>query len=240
MRDTLAIDPRYCGPPDTGNGGYVGGCLAVHLGGDCAQLTLKAPVPVGTPLQVEHAEGAVVLSDAGRALAVVKPAVLDWAPLGAPTHAQAAAVVGQCRGFENHPFPRDFVSGPERLPGDGLAIRPGPVGPGVVAAPWVVHTNFCNADGQLDPVFVWAALDSTSSFPLLEDSVAFAMVPWVLGRLTVAIDAPVPAEAEVRVQAWTLGREGRKGTTRAALYNERGEPLARAEALWISLQRDDR
>ena len=37
--DTLSIDSRYCGPPDSANGGYVGGLLATALGTTTATLS---------------------------------------------------------------------------------------------------------------------------------------------------------------------------------------------------------
>jgi len=54
--DTLIIEPGFNGPRLSGNGGYVGGVLAGRFtrafGGDGAvEITLRAPIPINTPLR---------------------------------------------------------------------------------------------------------------------------------------------------------------------------------------------
>jgi hypothetical protein len=59
MMEALVIGPRFCGPPGSGNGGYVCGLIAARLGGQ-AEITLRAPPPLVTPMTVERAaEGSV-------------------------------------------------------------------------------------------------------------------------------------------------------------------------------------
>jgi hypothetical protein len=70
----FAIDARFCGPPQSANGGYVGGRLASYLGG-AVEVTLRRPPPLNQTLEVErpatdrvalvHSE--VLLADARRA-----------------------------------------------------------------------------------------------------------------------------------------------------------------------------
>lgn len=48
---SLVIDRRFRGPPNSGNGGYVCGCLARYVAGD-AEVTLRAPPPLERPLDV--------------------------------------------------------------------------------------------------------------------------------------------------------------------------------------------
>ena len=43
---SITIDKRYCGPPNSGNGGYVCGLLANHIGAS-AEITLRVPPPLG-------------------------------------------------------------------------------------------------------------------------------------------------------------------------------------------------
>jgi len=45
----IIIDKRFCGPPNSGNGGYVCGRLAQLIPG-AAEVTLRAPPPLDTPL----------------------------------------------------------------------------------------------------------------------------------------------------------------------------------------------
>ena len=46
MTSSVRIDPRFRGPPASGNGGYVTGLLARELGGFGCSVTLKAPPPL--------------------------------------------------------------------------------------------------------------------------------------------------------------------------------------------------
>src|SRR4029077_12332766 len=48
MTRRLLVGPRYCGPPGTGNGGYVSGLVAGFLDGP-AEVTLRRSPPPGTP-----------------------------------------------------------------------------------------------------------------------------------------------------------------------------------------------
>ena len=51
MTDQFTIPKRFCGPPDSGNGGYVCGLLAGYVEGD-AEVTLRMPTPLERPLDV--------------------------------------------------------------------------------------------------------------------------------------------------------------------------------------------
>jgi hypothetical protein len=67
MTGSIVIAPRFCGPPDSGNGGYVCGLIAACLDGP-AQITLRRPPPLATPMTVERdGQGAVRVLD-GRTL----------------------------------------------------------------------------------------------------------------------------------------------------------------------------
>jgi hypothetical protein len=52
MTGSLVIMSRFCGPPDSGNGGYVCGLIAGYLDGP-AEVTLRKPPPLETPLNLE-------------------------------------------------------------------------------------------------------------------------------------------------------------------------------------------
>jgi hypothetical protein len=62
MTRALVIDPRFCGPPDSGNGGYVCGLLAAAAGGAVA-VRLKRPPPLGVPLDLTEADGVVTAGE---------------------------------------------------------------------------------------------------------------------------------------------------------------------------------
>ena len=70
---SIVIDRRYCGPPNSGNGGYVCGRLARHIRGG-AEVTLRAPPPLDKQLDIvamdegrsELHDGATVVATAQR------------------------------------------------------------------------------------------------------------------------------------------------------------------------------
>ncbi len=236
MSERIEIAERFCGPPGTANGGYVAGRLARGLAG-AVEVTLRAAAPLATPLEVvETAEGERVLSHEGKPLATARAASLELELPPLPDPAQVAASAGNCRAMRTHPFPRDFVCGPERAEGDGLRIFPGVVsGSDRVAALWTPDASLADASGVVAPEFLWAALDSPSSFPLLEPESARALEPMVLGRLCVALDASARAGERLLVLAWPIALEGRRGVAGAALCDTSGRILGRARAIWVSL-----
>jgi len=236
MSETLVVAPRFCGPPGTANGGYVAGLLARGLSG-AVEVTLRAAAPLATPLDVSQSgDGARLLSLEGLELAraVRATLALDVPPRPDPGLVEAHA--GDCRAMRTHPFPRDFVCGPARAPGDGLRIFPGVVpGSDRVAALWIPDASLCGAGGPVAPEFLWAALDSPSSFPLLEPESARALEPMVLGRLCVALDGELHAGEHALVMAWPIALEGRRGVAGAALFDGSGRLVGSARATWVSL-----
>lgn len=53
----IVIESRFSGPPGLGNGGYVAGVLGRAAGGE-ARVTLRAPIPLDTPLDLAVLRGA--------------------------------------------------------------------------------------------------------------------------------------------------------------------------------------
>ena len=71
---SIIIDKRYCGPPNSGNGGYVCGRLARHIPGG-AEVTLRAPPPLDKPLDVVATDdGLWELRDGATVVATGRPA----------------------------------------------------------------------------------------------------------------------------------------------------------------------
>ena len=237
--EKIIIDPRFCGPPDVGNGGYVAGLLAARLEGT-VEVRLRAPAALDHPLVVRATDGGVELLDGGQCVATARCTVLDLDVPAPPAFAEAQERAGSCRAFQTHPFPRCFVCGPDRAPGDGLRILPCwfPERE-LAAAPWQPDRSLADSGGRVPAEFIWAALDSPSSFPLLEDPEAQKLEPMVLGSLTVRRDREVRAGERCVVSTWSLGLEGRRGTAGAALTNEAGELCAVARAVWVSIARSE-
>ncbi|GAA2412688.1 hypothetical protein GCM10010191_22800 [Actinomadura vinacea] len=222
----MIIETRYHGPEGSGNGGYVAGLLAGHVSSDTVTVALRHPPPLETALRVTTDDGrgigarlwdGDVLVAEALAGAIVVPAV----PPVPFEEAQEAAE--KYRAAEMHPFPGCFVCGPEREPGDGLLLEPGPVGDATVAAPWVPAEVPA-------PEIMWAVLDCPGGL-----SVGQIDPPVVLGTMTARVVEPPEAGEECVVMGLARTREGRKLHAATAAYGADGRLLGRAEQIWIEV-----
>jgi hypothetical protein len=223
----IVIDPRFNGPPGSGNGGYTCGLVARAVG-EPVEVTLRLPPPLGRPLAISESDGRTVLRDGERLVAEAVPtevALETPEPVGLDEAREASQ---RYPGFEQHAFPTCFVCGPDRR--DGLRIFAGPVeGRELVAAPWQPDRSLAAGDTIIPEEFVWAALDCPGAF-----AVGFSeRGEVVLGRLAAKIDR-VPAVGEqCVVVGWPLGEDGRKLYAGTALFSSDGAPYAVARATWI-------
>ena len=236
----FVVPSRFCGPPESGNGGWVSGHAAALLepGPDeSVTVRLRTPPPLDRDLQAVHGEngGRRSLEVADGEHPVAQATVgAALAPTGIPAPVSFAAATTAGEGYEGlaaHPFPTCFSCGTGRERGDGLRLQPGRVagGDGVYAAAWLPA-----ADVTLETV--WAALDCPGGW-----ASGIAGRPMVLGTMTAQV-ASLPAVGEEHVvMAWPRGGEGRKADTRkfvsgTALFSSAdGRLLARAEATWIAI-----
>ncbi len=231
--DSLVIDRRYCGPPDSGNGGYVAGCLAAHLDGPVA-VRLRRPPPLETPLRIERGDGVVQLHSPEGLLAEARPAALEIDPPRAPDLEAARDAVTRFSGWEIHPIRGCFVCGTERDEGDGLRIFPGPLADrDEVAAPWVPDPTLADESGRVRDEFLWSALDCPGAFAFPPSEVGH----YLLGEMAAELFGSVRAGETCTVLAWPLGTEGRKRFAAVALYDGSGECVGLARETWIEIQR---
>jgi hypothetical protein len=234
MAETLTIARRFCGPPDSANGGYACGLVAVLIGGN-AEVTLRKPPPLDRARRATPSGDGIGVYDADQLVAEAKPATVEIVPPPAPSFAQASAAVRRFPGWQMHPFPTCFVCGTKRTPGDGLCIHPGLVEDAqVAAAPFTPDASLAGSDRLLRPEMVWAALDCPSWFGFQctqPHDVRMAL----LGRLAVRIDARPRTGERCVVTGWLIGRDGRKIHCGSALFAETGTLLAVGKATWIEL-----
>jgi hypothetical protein len=234
IADRMRIPSRFNGPPDSGHGGYTCGTVAELLGGAPAWVSLRSPPPLDRDLQVVETGDGVQVVDGERLVGEGARAELDLDPTDAvdPERAAEASRGGFERWADGHPFPTCFACGPRRETGDGLGLIPGPLGDGRHAAPWTPAGELAGKDGDVAPVYVWAALDCPTSAPVLEDR----RRPVVLARLHARIDRPVAAGAPHAIVSWLLGVDGRKRNSACAIFDGEGRAVAMSRALWIELQ----
>jgi hypothetical protein len=236
MTGSFTVAARFCGPPGVGNGGYVCGLIAGFLDGQ-AEVTLRLPPPLERPLTVEHdGSSSLRVLDGESLIAEATPGGPDL-PIPDPVSVQqaqsAAARSPLFRHPELHPYPRCFVCGPDRQPGDGLRILVGPLNNGELSAgAWTPYAELADSNGQVRQEFMWAALDCAGGIGALGEAVADG-APFVLGRFAARQIGGITAGEEHVVVGWRLADEGRKVRAASALFRARGQPVGIAEATWI-------
>jgi len=226
---SIVIERRFCGPPNSANGGYCSGLIAATTGASVAVRLLKPP-PLDVPLEVlEHGEGIVEVRQGEQLIAQTRSNRIPAPTLKPPTYVEAVRASQRYVGFAHHPFPTCFVCGPQRERGDGLRIFPGALeGQDAVAAPWVADESHAAADGKVSPEFMWAALDCPGWLAVLKDA-RIAL----LGEFTVHIDRRVRVGDRCLVVGWRAGGSGRKHEAGTALYDEDGVLCGYGSAIWI-------
>lgn len=228
----VTIAGRFNGPPDSGNGGYACGTLA---GDGPAEVTLRRPIPLRTPLAIKRLrDGAAALADPAGEI------VLQARALEGDEAAELEALAGEVPAVtldvaraagaatplaHRHPFATCFGCGPDHE--SGLHCLAGPV-PDAGEDVWAVTTTL-ESD---EPQFVWAALDCPSAAPHMARAPG---VPHVLGRMSAVVLSPPPVDTELAVVAWPTGSEGRRRFSVSALVDAGGRPLAVARATWVTL-----
>ena len=244
---SLIINTRFCGPPNSGNGGYVCGLLAAHIG-DSAEITLRLPPPLERTLDVVAGpDGTIDLWDQEVVVATGRATLLEISEIPTVNFSGAEEAVHRTPyDNANHKLPTCFVCGPARHHGDGLRIFAGPVAVSldptfdVFAAPWVPYANLAGHDGRVAAEFVWAALDCPTGYASLgarplgmtgEETI-------LLGRMAArVIGRPKPGDRCV-VTAWPTGRSDRKLFANSALLGPDGEVLAIARTIWLMVDRN--
>lgn len=218
---SLSIARRYRGPLNSANGGYACGLVASAIDGP-AEVTLRLPPPLETPLELRREGERALLLDGDALVAEARPADPELEPVEAPTWAEAEAAAAGAGNFDSPEFAECFVCG-SRPEHDGLEIHAGPVAgrEGLVAAPWTARES--------SPEVVWAAIDCPGAYAIG----GLGRGEPVLGRMTARI-ARLPAEGErCVVVGWPLGEDGRKLHAGTALYGADGEALAVARQVWV-------
>jgi hypothetical protein len=231
MSESFVVPARFCGPPESGNGGWTSGHLAQLVDGSweggAVTVRLRTPPPLDTEMAISRGDdGTVEVWDGEILVAQGFPAEpLDPSQAPAPVgHPQALAAGAAYEGLVSHPFPTCFACGTGRDPADALCLRPGLL-PGQArlrSAAWTPQES--------TPEVVWAALDCPGGWA---SGVAGSGI--VLATMTASIqDLPLVGQPHV-VMAWPRGQDGRKHYTATCLYAAGGRLLAQAEAIWVSV-----
>lgn len=247
QQETIIIESRFRGPPTSGNGGYVCGAFGELLthgnhalpGNRAAQITLRSPIPLDTPLDVRRGEETLSIHHGETLIAEGKltTLVLDVPP--PPSFDEALAVrelsPAHARNASRHFadkigfHPICFCCGVEH-PDDGLHVAAAPLRNGdIVAAAWETHARWSDAAGHVPARFLWTALDCPGQFAFYAGGIRTGM----LGQLAARVERPVRAGERCVVTGWRIGVEGKRHYAGTAVFNEAGELCAYARAIWV-------
>lgn len=232
----ITIPRRFCGPPESANGGYACGVAAAQLGesAGAVEVTLRSPPPLDTPIEVERTATGAILRHGAQLVAEVVPATLSLEPPAPVSFDDAARATAGYPWLTGHPFPGCFVCGPARAEGDGLRIFPGAVaGRDVAAAPWIPDASLADEAGRVRPEIIWSVLDCPSWFGLSCFHASEGLA--VLGRLAAELRERPRAGERLVCAGWLVRRDGRKSHVGSALFGARGELLALGRATWITV-----
>jgi hypothetical protein len=231
--EAIVVPNRFNGPRDSGNGGYSAGLIAGLVDGP-AEVRLRSPVPLDTPLEVERrTDGHVLVTNGSALIATAAPAgELELQVLPPVSLQSARAAAARYRGSGYAQLSQCYVCGPDRI--DTFGVFAAPVeGRAVVASPWRAPEWAADALGEVRPEHVWAALDCPTYFgAYLAEHHGMAM----LAQMQVRIDAPLVPGSDYVVMAWPLETDGRKRYAASAILTVGGDVLAVAKALLIELR----
>lgn len=238
MQQSVVIGRQFNGPPSSANGGYASGVLAAGLvqAGykGAVEASLHAPPPLDHPMQLGADNNRALLSDGDTKIGSAKAAVLS---LDVPELPTAPEFIGAPKVGKDafKPFDQCFVCGGARHAGDGLCIEAEVVegGGGLVGTPWQLHPNFAGENGEIDPTFIWSALDCPGYFACAYGEAA------LLARFTTEIFKPLKLGDDAMVYGWSLddpaAPKSRKRRCGTAVVDAGGDLIAKAEGLWITV-----
>ena len=225
--------PPLNGPRATANGGYACGVVARHVDGP-AHVSLRRPVPLGTPLELErHDDGHVTLHDGEILIAEGDPALpLDLEPPYRPTVEEARAATARAPGrlARTCSAPAGSACRPPRH--DGLGVGS--------SARWLAHPG---AGGEAAAVLDAGAggargrLGGTQLPELHAAAVGRHTTPSLLAAMHAELLEPMPAGEPVALVGWTLGLRGAQAPQRDGDHRRR-RPRAGpgVGALWIRVR----
>lgn len=231
---SVTIAARFCGPPGSANGGYVSGLLAREIEGP-AEITLRAPPPLDTPLVLTRGDDQRVTLHHGDTLLAEGHATRFELELPEPVSLAEAIEAAKHR--SDLTFESCFVCGKHRVHDGGLLIHSGAVpGRRLVAAPWTPAADLGDDSGLVDPIYVWSALDCPSWFGHVAFAPPETITIGLLGRMSAQIERRPRVGEPCISLGWPIKKEGRRIYAASALFDVEGRALAWSHAIWVELK----
>ena len=242
----LVVPGRFCGPPDSGNGGWTAGAVAElvrpHVerahSWRAVEVTLTAPPPLDSAMSCTQEDDVLVVRHDDTVVARGRTVTDDLVAVPPVPAARAREASAAYPGHAVHPFPGCFACGPAHE--SGLRIFPGQLvrpGPHWWAATWTPDASVQQEGGpaadrpRASVPVTWAALDCIGGWA--GDLVERTMV---LGRMTARVEALPAIGQEHVLVAEARGQDGRKVHAATSLYDAAGTLLATAEQVWIVVE----
>ncbi|TGM34002.1 hypothetical protein EHQ92_17870 [Leptospira biflexa] len=240
--ESTEINEKYCGPPMSGNGGYIAGIIANQIQNNAAVVKIKAPAPLNQTLffsnDFESSRIKLIIKESNILIAEGqedKDFYLDVPEFNAKSIEEIRNPIQAYLGFKKHPFSTCFVCGTERKAKDGMRIFPAKISDqskfnhlhGSFWNPW---KELGDSRGKIFNEIVWAALDCPGGF-----AVSFLdprMI--VLVKLRARLMNSVFADTTYAIQAWEISRNRRQRIAGTAIY-QLGDfkCVAYSEAIWM-------
>lgn len=240
--ESVEINEKYCGPPMSGNGGYVAGITANQIENEAAVIKIRAPAPLNEALYYSrdpNQSGIKLLSKgANKVIAEAQEDsgfYMDVPELNSSSIEDIQNPKEEYLGFQKHPFPTCFVCGPNRRHEDGMRIFPAKISDQVGfthlhGAMWKPWKDLRGPDGKVRNEIVWAALDCPGGFAVSYVDPTLIVLAKLRGRLLESI----VSEDSYAIQAWEIGRNRRQRIAGTAIYRISDHKcVAYSEALWM-------
>ncbi len=226
----ITIDSRFNGPPNSGQVGYVCGCVAHQMDGP-AEITLRKPIPLGVALDPNPAdESGLVLVDGDTVIVEARSNAMPEIEIPpAPGLTAAEEATRQFISSPDHPYPMCFVCGNQRP--DGMKIFAGRADSKPYRASiWTPSREYGNENNLVREEFSWAALDCPAGFAIMDDGRA------MLGRMTALIEGTIAVDETHIVIGWKIFEDGRKRFAGSAIFSAAGDRKAWSYQTWIVLK----
>jgi len=230
MKQTITIHHNFCGPSESGNGGYSAGLFAKQLDFP-AEITLRVPPPLDTPLYIEQTKDKAQLLNKDTLIADAKAVDFELDVPTPPTFEEATIAAKNYKGFGEAPFKNCFVCGANRKMGEGLNIYSGEIAEKKMAAPWIPAKDLATNGTSVDKEYIWAALDCPGAWAVINSKEII-----VLGRFAVKVLKEIGVGQKYTVLGWSIDRDGRKIYVGTAIFAEDKTVCAYARATWIALK----
>lgn len=236
MADTIVIPGWSQGRTGMGQGGWSSAAFEGAIG-QPVSISLKAPIPLDTPLDVTETGEGWRLANGDDVIMTAAPVTFTYAstePVSVDDAADARSRF-PCANEADHPAPGCYSCG---LQAESMQVHPGPLadGTGRFATDWTPPASVCGPDGIVDTNTVWASLDCISGFyvghhPIRREALTV--------QYSVEIVEPLRAGEKYVIVAWdgrwTDGWDGRKRGAASAVFDADGSLMARSDSFWVAL-----